>query len=177
MSQQYNVSIDGKDLEVSIQRLDEGGVLVVKVGDQSFTFTTQPPDDGEAWTVNERDSKHEVRLLNRSGHSYDLEFDGTKRAVEFTRVRKASTPTADTLSTGANGADRVPGGVYPPMPGKITEVHVSVGDEVSSGDTLCILEAMKMFNELKATKDGVVKDVNVQEGSSVTPNDLVILIE
>jgi biotin carboxyl carrier protein len=169
--------MDERDLEVDIQRLDEGGVLVVRVGDQSFTITTQAPGEDGKWTVNESDSNHEVRLLKRSGHNFQLEFDGRKRDVEFTRVRKASTSTAQTPATNANGTERVAGGIYPPMPGKITEVHVSVGDEVTTGDTLCILEAMKMFNELKSTKDGVVKNVNVEEGSSVTPTDLIILIE
>ena len=63
------------------------------------------------------------------------------------------------------------------MPGKITEVRVKVGDSVKSGDTVCILEAMKMFNELKAETSGSVKEVNVEVGSMVTTADLLILVE
>ena len=67
--------------------------------------------------------------------------------------------------------------MYPPMPGKIAEVRVRIGDSVSAGDTVCVLEAMKMFNELKAPRDGTVREVNIEPGSSVTPNDLLVLIE
>ena len=63
------------------------------------------------------------------------------------------------------------------MPGKITEVQVKVGDTVSAGSTVCILEAMKMFNELKSPSDGIVKEVNVEVGSNVTTSDLLVLIE
>jgi len=63
------------------------------------------------------------------------------------------------------------------MPGKITEIRVEVGDTVKNGDTLCILEAMKMFNELKADSSGSVKEVNVEVGTMVTTADLLILIE
>ena len=63
------------------------------------------------------------------------------------------------------------------MPGKITELRVKVGDSVKEGDTVCILEAMKMFNELKSGASGSVKEVNVEVGSMVTPNDLLVLIE
>ena len=68
------------------------------------------------------------------------------------------------------------GGIYPPMPGKITEVRVKVGDAVKSGQTVCILEAMKMFNELKADASGTVREVNVKVGTMVTPTELLVLI-
>ena len=54
---------------------------------------------------------------------------------------------------------------------------MKVGDTVKSGDTVCILEAMKMFNELKADSSGEVKEVNVDIGTMVTTADLLVLIE
>jgi biotin carboxyl carrier protein len=63
------------------------------------------------------------------------------------------------------------------MPGKVTEVRVSVGDKIESGQTVCILEAMKMFNELKAPNSGTVRQINVKPGSPVALGDLLILIE
>lgn len=58
----------------------------------------------------------------------------------------------------------VEGGLVTQMPGKVVKIEVKVGDKVSRGDTLLILEAMKMENEIKATFDGVVKNILVQEG-------------
>lgn len=61
-----------------------------------------------------------------------------------------------------------------PMPGKILNILVSEGQTVKKGDTLLILEAMKMENALKAPVDGVVKKIAVTKGTSVEKNQLLI---
>ncbi|MHA2379404.1 MAG: biotin/lipoyl-containing protein [Candidatus Thorarchaeota archaeon] len=175
MSSEYDLSLDGKDYRVEIKKLDEGGLLIVKVGPESFTLKVQPNDDG-TWVVNDTYSDYSVKVVSRTGSKVALEVDGEKRDIEWSRVRKEVEVKASTSTTTQDGP-RVTGGVYPPMPGKITEVAVKVGDKVKTGQTVCILEAMKMFNELKATNAGVVKEVNVETGSNVTPNDLLVLIE
>ena len=62
------------------------------------------------------------------------------------------------------------------MPGTILDVKVSAGQSIKKGDVVCILEAMKMENEIPAPCDGVVASVNVQKGSSVSANDLIATI-
>lgn len=64
-----------------------------------------------------------------------------------------------------------------PMPGKILEVKVAVGDEVRQGTPLVILEAMKMENELKSPVDGTVAAIHVEAGSSVDKKATLIEIE
>ena len=61
-----------------------------------------------------------------------------------------------------------------PMPGTINAVNVSNGQSVKKGDVLCILEAMKMENEIKAPRDGVVASVNVSKGQSVASGDVLL---
>ena len=68
------------------------------------------------------------------------------------------------------------GEVNSPMPGLIVDVLVSVGDKVTQGDTVVILESMKMQNELKAPRDGVVQTVNAAAGQSVEKGNLLINI-
>jgi len=63
------------------------------------------------------------------------------------------------------------------IPGTIQKLMVSVGDEVSAGDSMMILEAMKMRNEIKATQYGVVKKVNVKEGEQVSKAYLLLEFE
>ncbi len=174
MSPEYKVTLDDRDFDVEVKMLDEGGVLVVKVGDQSFTMKSTPMDDG-AWTVNDLTADYSVKIIKRAGKTVSLEINGEERELDWERVRKVETVKKSTSAT--QGGPRVPGGVYPPMPGKITEVRVNVGDSVKSGDTVCILEAMKMFNELKVESDGTVKEVNVEVGTMVTTDDLLVLIE
>ena len=66
--------------------------------------------------------------------------------------------------------------VEAPMPGTILNVKVSVGDSVSSGSVLCILEAMKMENEIVAPQDGTVASVNVSKGDSVEAGQVIITL-
>jgi len=174
MSPEYKVTLDEKPFDVNVKMLDEGGVLVVTVGDQSFTMKPVSTDEG-TWIVNDLSADHSVKILKRAGKSVSIEINGEEHDIEWERVRKAE--AVKKTATAVQGSTRVSGGIYPPMPGKITEVRVKVGDSVKRGQTVCILEAMKMFNELKAESSGKVKEVNVEVGSMVTTNDLLVLIE
>jgi biotin carboxyl carrier protein len=64
-----------------------------------------------------------------------------------------------------------------PLPGKITHVAVRPGDRVKAGDTLLVIEAMKMENEFKAGAAGTVADVRVQAGQPVNAGDVLVVIE
>ena len=64
-----------------------------------------------------------------------------------------------------------------PISGKIVSVEVKVGDAVKEGDTLCIIESMKMENPIMAPVAGTIKEVGVSAGKTVTEGDLVATIE
>ena len=81
-------------------------------------------------------------------------------------------PSAPKASASAGGAVKVTS----PMPGTILNVKVSVGQQVKKGDVICVLEAMKMENDIPASQDGVVASVNVQKGASVNANDVIITL-
>jgi biotin carboxyl carrier protein len=71
-----------------------------------------------------------------------------------------------------------PGGaVAAPMPGKVLELRVSVGDAVTAGQVVVILEAMKMENHLAAAEDGVVTEIRVAPGDQVEKDVLLMVIE
>ena len=63
-----------------------------------------------------------------------------------------------------------------PMQGTIVKMLVAVGDAVEIGQTVCVLEAMKMENNVNAEKAGTVKEVKVQAGDSVGPGDVIAVI-
>jgi acetyl-CoA/propionyl-CoA carboxylase biotin carboxyl carrier protein len=69
------------------------------------------------------------------------------------------------------------GTVAVPMQGTIVKVLVAVGDEVEAGQTVCVLEAMKMENNVNTEKAGTVKEVRVSPGESVGPGDVIAVIE
>ena len=64
--------------------------------------------------------------------------------------------------------------IQAPMPGKVLGLKVSVGDSVSSGTVLAILEAMKMENDIVAPADGTIASINVSVGDSVNTGDVLI---
>jgi acetyl-CoA/propionyl-CoA carboxylase, biotin carboxylase, biotin carboxyl carrier protein len=69
------------------------------------------------------------------------------------------------------------GSISVPMQGTIVKVNVEVGDSVDEGQTICVLEAMKMENEIKATAAGTVSEIKVAAGDSVSGGDVVAVIE
>ncbi len=89
-------------------------------------------------------------------------------------ARKAK-PRRTASASGAGVAGS--GTVTVPMQGTIVKVLVSEGDTVATGETLCVLEAMKMENNILADKDGTVTQVKVEPGQSVASGDVVAVIE
>lgn len=81
--------------------------------------------------------------------------------------KAAPAPAAKPVATGAVT-------VKAPMPGNILKVNVKAGDAVKKGDVLCILEAMKMENEICAPADGTVAGVNVSQGATVQTDDVIL---
>ncbi len=69
------------------------------------------------------------------------------------------------------------GTVAVPMQGTIVKILVAEGDTVEVGQTICVLEAMKMENNVSAEKAGTIKEVRVQAGESVGPGDVIAVIE
>ncbi len=66
--------------------------------------------------------------------------------------------------------------VAAPMPGTILDVKVSAGQSVKKGDVICVLEAMKMENDIPAPQDGVIASVNVQKGASIGAGDVIVTL-
>lgn len=67
--------------------------------------------------------------------------------------------------------------VSSPMPGLVVKIPVAVGDSIKSGVTLAIVEAMKMQNELRAPRDGIIKKINFKEGDQVDALQPIVELE
>ena len=115
-----------------------------------------------------------------NGVSYDVTVEEiSSEAAASTPVQapvapKAApaAPKAAPVQNGTAGAVKVKA----PMPGTIMKVNVNVGDTVKKGDVLCVLEAMKMENDISAPADGTVASVNVQKGASVQSEEVIITL-
>ena len=129
----------------------------------------------------------EVEKVERS---VDVEVNGKRFAVKLfvpaDQVAVAAAggggkglPKARKRSGGTSGAAPTAGSgrIAVPMQGTIVKVNVAVGDEVTEGQVLCVLEAMKMENNIVADKAGTVAELNVEEGASVGSGDVIIVID
>lgn len=113
-----------------------------------------------------------------NGTPYDVtveEADGAESAQSVapaTTPKKVQSVPKPTAASATEGATKIKA----PMPGTILDVKVKAGDSVNSGDVLCILEAMKMENEVVAPSAGVVATVSVAKGDSVEADQVIVTI-
>ena len=104
---------------------------------------------------------------------YNVTVNGVTYEVLVEEVGAvAATPAA--AAPVAAPADGV--SVKAPMPGTIMKINVAVGDKVKKGDIVCVLEAMKMENDICAPEDGVVSSVEVSQGASVATDAVVVTL-
>ncbi len=115
----------------------------------------------------------------------DVEVNGKRFAVKVWVPESAAAPVAGgepararpgRAAAAASAAVGGSGQVTVPMQGTIVKVLVAVGDAVEAGDAVCVLEAMKMENNITAERSGTVSEVKVAEGDTVGAGDVVVVI-
>ncbi len=123
-----------------------------------------------------------------NGTPYEVEIAGGRGAAaskphvapapkEANSAQITPTTAAATAPRPAAAAAGGAGAVKCPLPGTVLAVKVAVGDKVAPGQTLVVLEAMKMENNIDADRAGVVKQILVQQGATVMEGDNLIVIE
>ena len=133
--------------------------------------------NGNDYTVDINEVEGQEIKLNVNGTPYvvtvDQEIKQQKKTV-VSSPRPQAAPTAaapKAATTAAAGAK-----VTTPLPGTILDVFVNVGDAVKAGQTVVLLEAMKMENNIEADTAGTVKEVKVRKGDSVLEGDVLVVI-
>ena len=137
------------------------------------------------YTIN--GNKYEVVISDITENIAKLTVNGEEYTVEMEKqaepekpkpvVRQVSETSESAESASSKKATASGNAVKAPLPGVITDIKVSEGDEVKAGDTVVVLEAMKMANNLTAEKDGKVTAVCVKIGESVMEDDALVVIE
>ena len=123
-----------------------------------------------------------MSLLVEPGASYDIGF-APDPATGLLYVRVGTTQVAVSLNGRGRRHDDAghtgsgPQRIVAPMPGKIVRCGVKPGDVVHARQTVVVIEAMKMENELKAGRDGTVTEVHAREGASVDAGVLLVVIQ
>jgi len=166
---QYEVEAGGRVRQVAVHRA--GGAFEVSV-------------DGRAWRVDaaQAGARGMSLVFEPGGASYDIGF-APDPATGLLDVRVGAAHIAVAFNgrrrrhDDAGPAGEGPQRIVAPMPGKIVRVGVKPGEPVRARQTVVVIEAMKMENELKAGRDGVVSELHAQEGASVDAGALLVVIQ
>ncbi len=145
----YEYKVKGVDYEVEIQDI-EGNIANVTVNGIPFEVEMKQPVKA---------AKQKVKL-------------GTPAAAPVASASPASAAPAE--KPAAPAASGKP--VVAPLPGTINDIKVKVGDKVNAGDTVVILEAMKMQNNIEAESAGTIASINVNKGDAVMEGDTLVVI-
>ncbi len=117
-------------------------------------------------------------VITVNGQPYDVEVEEVKavKSSKPSTTQSVSAAQASAPKAASEPAKSVSGSskVNSPMPGSILKIHVNKGDVVKRGQSLLVLEAMKMENDIKAPADGKVIDVKVKQGDSVTLGQILV---
>ena len=119
-----------------------------------------------------------------NGTEYIVEVEGLKpQPTKKPQVAAATYSAAPTTAAPAAAAPVAPKAasaagskITSPLPGTVLSINVAVGDSVAAGQTVAVLEAMKMENNIAADKAGVVKEICVNKGASVMEGDALIIL-
>lgn len=141
---------------------------------------------GNSYSVDVGDISKSPVVVVVDGEKFEVEFDAQPTTQAVTKVQPRSTPvqnveapartTPSSPVAAPAPAAAAPDGnaVVAPMPGKILSLNVKAGDSVSSSDVVCVLEAMKMEQFIKAGRDGIVDAVMVGPGQMVSPGTVLL---
>ena len=155
----YQYTVKGVDYEVEIQDI-EGNIANVTVNGIPFEVEMKQPVKA---------GKQKVKL------SEGRRTEGSEeRRVKSEEFNSSSASAASTSSTPTAAAGKP---VVAPLPGTINEIKVKVGDKVNAGDTVVILEAMKMQNNIEAETSGTITSINVNKGDAVMEGDTLVTIK
>jgi biotin carboxyl carrier protein len=158
-----------RDYEVEIVDEEEGMVLV---DGQEYRIDLRQIRGLPLYSLllDQRSYELHVQQTDRNGYRVTVAGEGYLAHVMDERTHRLSQTRSGLTGAGVDSA------VKAPIPGLVVKVNVKEGDEVKAGQSLVILEAMKMENELRAPRNGTVSTVHVRPGDSVNQGETLVTL-
>jgi biotin carboxyl carrier protein len=161
--------------------------LLFEHNSQTTSIDLSPAGSGKSYRVTVADRSVDVEILQFSDGRLDLliddervtayvSSDNNKRWVTVHGQTFVLTKSSDARKS-RQGHHHAAGELTAPMPGQVRALNVSEGDHVTKGQTLLLLEAMKMEIRIQSPRDGVVKKLFVQQGQTVEREQVLIEVE
>jgi glutaconyl-CoA/methylmalonyl-CoA decarboxylase subunit gamma len=121
--------------------------------------------DGKEYDVEVEETDEGKILVHCNGDVYEVETAQSKEASIFSKLKKKE------IEEDGKSA------IVAPLPGIIYDIKVKKGDKVKEGQSLIMLIAMKMENDISATKEGTIKELKVKKNDKVNKGDILLVIE
>jgi acetyl/propionyl-CoA carboxylase alpha subunit len=165
--------LSGKEHEVSLSLAAD--TVDVAVDDRRYDLQVHELASGEYLLINGSN----IYKCRVSGHSGSLTAGQSFSVVLRGRTYEVALVDPKRLRSGQSAGTHHAGAaeIVSPMPGKIVRVLVLPGDKVEAGAGIIVVEAMKMQNEMKAPKAGVVISINAEQGATVNAGDVLAVVE
>ena len=180
----YEVFIDGKPRKIEITS-DGKNLFTAMVDDKpiKIELSGEKFEAGKGFSIGLDGKNYKVEMPTIEwGKTWSLNVEGTAFKAELKTQARKTTPMAfEPIVVSPGKRNRVnkhamDGAVVAPMTGKVISVMVRQGDQIKANQTLCVVEAMKMENEIVAIRAGVVKEVLVSEGSPVSEGEALFVL-
>lgn len=150
--------------EINLER--DGTRVLAEIDGRNYELEASEPESG-VFLLKHDNRIYQIyvapnNLVNLGRHQFEINL------IDPKRLRGAS-----------GGAGQTDGTIEikTAMPGKVVRILVEQGAEVEKGDGVIVVEAMKMQNELKSPKDGIVREIRFSEGATVNAGDILAIIE
>jgi biotin carboxyl carrier protein len=162
----YEVQIQGRQVGVELEQ--RNGRVQARVDSRNYDVEVVCPEEG-VYSFLAGDNVYEAHVSTFEPNSLRVEIRGHLFTINIIdrKHRRAS------VEHGIEGRQNL----LAPMPGKVVRVLLARGDEVTLGQGVVVVEAMKMQNEVKSPKSGRVVEIRVAEGATVTANQLLAVVE
>ena len=157
----YEYKVKGVDYVVEIQDI-EGNIANVTVNGIPFEVEMKQPVKA---------GKQKVKLSEERRVKSEESNSSSSATNASSATNESSAPITKPAAAAASGKP-----VVAPLPGTINEIKVKVGDKVNAGDTVVVLEAMKMQNNIDAETSGTIASINVNKGDAVMEGDTLVTI-
>lgn len=162
--------IGGENYEIEIRR--EGEKVFARVDDRDYELEAAKVELNVYLLKNEN-KIYEIFVSPQTNQNEPFEVKVKNQAFEINLI---DPKRLRGTGAGAAGADGI-AEIKTAMPGKLVRILTEIGAEIRQGEPVLVVEAMKMQNEMKSPKDGIVKEIRFSEGATVNAGDILAIIE
>ncbi len=163
-----NAELNNETHEIEIKR--DGEKVFARVDERTYELEASEVEPN-VFLLKNNNQIYEILVSGAQDGTFKAKVKGEEFEISLIDPKKLRGVGKD-----ANSADGI-AEIKTAMPGKLVRILVEAGSEITIGESVLVVEAMKMQNEMKSAKDGIVKEIRFKEGDTVNAGDVLAIIE